>query len=153
MYVTVTHALFLLPWAGACRDNVILCLMHGPSLWGLVVAVRFDSNKGFFSTKHFFCCENLDKFLFFSLRNVVLVKCRCSKCICIGHIHLKQKGPPNGKRAINPMEKRPFHALNPVPHSTASPLADVQSRWFPRTSVPYPLPAASHKTLPCKTSQ
>lgn len=147
----VTHALFLLPWAGACRDNMILCLMHGLTIWELVDALRFGSNKGFFSTKHWFCCESLDICILFSLRNVFLVK--CGKCIWVGHILLKQKRPPNGKGAINSTEKRPSHVLNPVPCITANPLADVQSRWFPRTSVPYPLPAASHKTPPCRTSQ
>lgn len=53
VHVTVTHALFLLPWAGGCR-NTILCLLHGLSIWGLVVAVKFGSSKGFFSTKHYF---------------------------------------------------------------------------------------------------
>lgn len=55
-------------------------------------------------------------------------KMQHGKRICIGHIHLKQKRPPNGKGYVNTMEKRPSHASNPVSHITANPLADVQSR-------------------------
>lgn len=89
--------------------------------------MRFGSNKAS-SQPNSFCCETLDKCLIFSLRNVDLVKCRYGKCICTGYIHLKQKSPPNGKRATNTMEKRPSHASNHVPHITAKPLADVQPR-------------------------
>lgn len=46
VHVTVTHALFLLTQTGACRDNVIPCLMHGLSVWGLVVSVTPGSSKG-----------------------------------------------------------------------------------------------------------
>lgn len=42
---------------------------------------------------------------FFPLRNVVLVKCRCSKCRGSAPSCLKQKRPPNGKGASNTMER------------------------------------------------
>lgn len=106
VHVTVTHALFLLPRAVSCRNNVILCLLHGLSVWGLVVAVTFGSSKGFFSTKYYFATRGwINAFFFPPLRNLVLVKCRYSKCRSIGHIRLKQKRPPNEKGAINTMER------------------------------------------------
>lgn len=105
VHVTVTHALFLLPRAGSCRNNTILCLLHGLSIWGLLVAVRFGSRKGFFSTKHYFAMRGWIDAFFSPLRNVVLVNCRCSKCRGSGPSCLKQKRPPNEKGAVNTMER------------------------------------------------
>lgn len=65
VHVTVTHALFLLPRAGSCRNNTIPCLLHGLSVRGLVVAVRFGSSKGFFSTKHYFAIRGWINAFFF----------------------------------------------------------------------------------------
>lgn len=66
VHVTVTHALFLLPRAGSCRSNTILGLLHGLSIWGLVVEVRFGSSKDFFSTKHYFAMRGWINAFFFS---------------------------------------------------------------------------------------
>lgn len=100
VHVTVTHALFLLPRVGSCINNTILCLLHGLSIWGVVVAVRFGSGKGFFSTKHYFAMRGWINAFFFPLRNVVLVKCRCSKCRGSGPSCLKQKKPSQWKRSF-----------------------------------------------------
>lgn len=68
VYVTVTHALFLLTRPCACRgNNMFACLMHSLSVWGLVVSERSGSSKGFFSDKHFHAVRVCRSVFFFFL--------------------------------------------------------------------------------------